>query len=484
VTAAAVVGVQEPRISHVPLGADYAFADTALEWLDEIVGFKLDEWQRLVLRTSLGERQSRWAVSEVGLIVPRQNGKGAILEARELVGLFLLGEPLLIHSAHQFKTAQEHFLRISAWIADVPELKSRVRAIRTGAGEQGVILRSGGRLRFLARKGGSGRGFSAPFVVLDEAMDLPEGTVADMVPTQSAQPRRQRWYTGSAVDQFEQENGVVFARVRERGVRGEDPRLAFFEWSLDFDNPDDVDRELMSDDAAIAAANPGYGIRIDREAVEDELNSLAGRTVAVERFGVGDWPPTSTDAVFVIDPAAWDALADDGEDAVIEEPVCLAFDVAPDRSRSAVAVAGRRPDGLPQVEIAEHRSGTGWVVAWLAERVERLQVERVLCAGRNAATLEPLCNQEGFEVEILTAPEEAKACGHLVDLVDAAAVRHLGSDELASSVRGATSRPLDDAWRWDRRSLTVDISPLVAATAALWGVSKYVPELAGEPVIF
>jgi hypothetical protein len=45
-------------------------------------------------------------------VVPRQNGKGTILEARELAGLFLLGERLLIHSAHEQDTSLEHFRRL------------------------------------------------------------------------------------------------------------------------------------------------------------------------------------------------------------------------------------------------------------------------------------------------------------------------------------------------------------------------------------
>jgi hypothetical protein len=40
--------------------------------------------------------------SDVGLVVPRQNGKGTILEARELAGLFLFGESIL-HTSHEFR---------------------------------------------------------------------------------------------------------------------------------------------------------------------------------------------------------------------------------------------------------------------------------------------------------------------------------------------------------------------------------------------
>ena len=75
-----------------------------------MAGLFLDDWQQFVLRHALGERaDGKWAAQTVGLTVGRQNGKGSILEARELAGLFLLGEQLIIHTAHLQKTATQHF---------------------------------------------------------------------------------------------------------------------------------------------------------------------------------------------------------------------------------------------------------------------------------------------------------------------------------------------------------------------------------------
>jgi hypothetical protein len=55
----------------------------------------------------------------------------------------------------------------------------------------------------------------------------------------------------------------------------------------------------------------------------------------------------------------------------------------------------------------------------------------------------------------------------MVDLVSERQVRHRGSVEFQQALRGAKPRPLGDAWAWSRKSSTVDISPLVAATLAL-----------------
>jgi hypothetical protein len=59
----------------------------------------LDEWQQIALEVMLGVAEDgSWSAQEFGLVAARQNGKSAILEARELAGLFLFGEPRIIHS--------------------------------------------------------------------------------------------------------------------------------------------------------------------------------------------------------------------------------------------------------------------------------------------------------------------------------------------------------------------------------------------------
>jgi hypothetical protein len=59
-----------------------------------------------------------------------------------------------------------------------------------------------------------------------------------------------------------------------------------------------------------------------------------------------------------------------------------------------------------------------------------------------------------------------------VDAVTDETVRHLGQPALASAIKGAAKRPLGDAFAWARKSSTVDISPLVGCTLALWGLER------------
>jgi hypothetical protein len=468
VTVAEVAGIQTPRIMLVPEYGSSA-GQEAIE-LAELAGLILDPWEALVLEHSLGEgADGRWAAAEVGLCVPRQNGKNAVLEARELAGLYLLKEPLLIHSAQHFKTAKEHFLRILALIEGTPELSRRVRKVIRTHGEEGIELHGGQRLLFFTRTKSAGRGFTAPFVAFDEAMFLAEATIGALVPTQSAMRNRQRWYTGSSVDQEIHPDGIVFARVRERGIAGEDRRLAYFEWSAEAENPVELDQETLTDPATWAEANPGLGIRISTEAIEDELRAMDARTFAVERLGVGDWPATSQEEQSVITAEQWAALENPA--GAIVSPSCFAFDVAPDR-KCSIAVAGRNQDGLPQIEIIEFRDGTGWVVDRLNELDETHEPSLIVCDSFGpVGNLLPPLEEAGVKVKGVTAQELGQACATFVDGVQQEAFRHLGSHELWSAVKGSAVRPLVDSWAWSRKNSKVNISPLVAATLAYWALT-------------
>jgi phage terminase large subunit-like protein len=472
-----IIGAQRPRICHVPEYSSSTGAE-AIE-LAEMAGLVLDDWQQFVLTSVLGERPGgQWSAKEVGLMVSRQNGKGALLEARELAGLFLLEESLIIHSAHRFDTAAAHFRRLTNRIEKTPELAARLAkpgGILRGHGNESITLSPSeetGRaprleIRTRAGSGSGGLGFSCDCLIFDEAMHISEMVHGVLIPTLSAMPTIQLWYTGSAVDQQIHEDGIVFARVRERGIKGS-PVLAYFEWSLDCEDPDEVGE---TSEVEWAKTNPGFGIRITEEYIRtmEAPPGLSNRNFAVQRLGVGDWPRTDGLEGVVIQPEVW-AKCTDRQSKQIGK-VCFAVDVQPDRSHSAIGVAGLRSDGLFHVEVVKHKSNTGWVVEEVARLVKDHDCTPVMLDGRGAAgnLIEPL-EDAGVKVEAINATEVARACGSLFDAVTQRTLRHIGQSELADAVRGATKRSLGDAWAWNRKNLSVDISPLVCITLALHGI--------------
>ena len=463
-----------PRLLRVP-DFDSTSGPEAIA-LARSAGLEPDPWQELVIVNALGERgDGQWAAGEVGVEVPRQNGKGGLLEIRELAGLFLFGEELLIHSAHEFATAEEALQRLIVLLESNTELWKRVRVIKQSHGQEGVYLKSGQRLRYRTRTKGGGRGWSADWVGLDEAMHIPEAMHGALMPVLSAMPNPQLWYTGSAVDQAVMEQGVVFARVRDRAKRDADPSLAYFGWGAPFDRPGEVPEEAAGDPAVWGQANPALGIRISAEWIVKEQVSMDPRTFAVERLGVGDWPSLSELEGDGISSEMWSGVRDRRSRVV--DPVRFAFDVRPDRQKAAICVAGLRADGLRHVEVVEHKAGTGWIVDRLADLLERHKVSGpvILDERSPAAALVPKLVERGLRFRMVTSSEYAQSCGQFFDEVEQRTVRHLGSPELTAAAVGAQKRPLGDAWAWSRRSSAVDICPLVASTLALWGVSPSSP---------
>lgn len=448
------VGAQVPRFLSRPSGLSHFSSGREAVELCGQVGMTLDPWQELALDVSLVESDEwdtpRWCAREVGLIVPRQNGKGTVLEARELAGLFLFGERLILHSAHEFKTAQEAFFRLKGWIDNVDWLRKRVARVRTSHGEEGIELLSGQRIRFVARSTGSGRGFTGDVIVLDEAYALTDVHMSALIPTLSARSAKdnpQIWYTSSAP----LDGSMVLHRIRRRGRRG-DPAMAFLEWSC----PDDAD---LDDVDNAYAANPGLGIRISEEFVmTTERAAMASRDWARERLGVAPEPP-ETGHESVWPPGAWDAAC--GASVAPDVGVVLGVDVHPDRVSAAIGAA----DVAGRVELVEHRAGVGWVVDRAVE-IARRQSARIALQGNSpAGALVADLERAGVEVIALPAAEVRDGCGQFYDAVAARTSFIRRNAALDAAAAAATKRTSGDGWVFDRRHGS-DITPIYAVVLA------------------
>jgi phage terminase large subunit-like protein len=476
-----IIGSQRPRILWVPPGSVSSTGSEAVD-LAYQAGIVLDDWQAFAIEESLGERpDGLWTALEVAGVVPRQNGKGGILEVRELAGLFLISkERLIIHTAHEFPTSAEAFERLLAIIEANRFLEAKVARVSRSHGEEGIRLKDGTRIFFKTRTKKAGRGFSGDLVLFDEAMILPAPFHGALFPIMSARPNPQMWYFGSAVDQQVHEHGIVLARLRERGIEGGDPRLMYFEFSIeDRPEPDDtepytpdkVTRDVATDPEVWAEANPAFGIRITQDYLEAEQRGMSAREFAVERLGVGDWPATTTEEGSVIDIEHWRGLVDKRSSML--DPVAIAFDTTPNRTATSIAAAGLRPDGLVHGEVIEHGKGTAWVVDRLVKLQERHSPLAIICdKGSPAASLVKQAEDLGVTVTVISTEEYVQACGQFFDRASERGFRHLGTSELDTAVKGVATRPLGEAWVWSRRNSKVDISPLVAVTLAAWRAAQ------------
>lgn len=467
----------EPAFLWVPEHVSTAggeAADLAAE-----LGISLEPEQRLVLDAVLAEKQGgRWAAFEAAIVAPRQNLKTLLCELVCIADLWLgFGSELIVWTAHETDTAEESRLHIKEHIETHPFLSRRVRKIVEANGEEGFELVDGKRLRFKARTKAGGRGLAGDRVILDEAFALQPAHMGSLMPTMSAKSQ-----TGNPQIVYASSAGhlksAVLRSIRDRGRRGGDQNLVYAEWCAPrracalgerCNHLFGVDGCVLDDVELVNAANLQLGRRIAVSFVMDtERRAMPPEEFARERLGWWDEPEELVDG---LDLATWESCKDESSQLATVE----AWAVAParDLSWSAIAVAGRRADGLAHVEVVEYRKGTHWVADRLVElRAEHGDAAVFLEAKGPRSSLSDDFDEVEVGVSFVSSDEMASACGLLFDDLLRSTVRHIGQAELDVSVRGAQRRQVGDAWVWSRAASMVEISPLVAATLALWGARQ------------
>ena len=487
---AALRGRQRPRIECYPLYITSAGED-AVD-LAAVAGLNLLDWQQYVLASSLGEGPGgKWLAFEVGLVAPRQNGKNAIVEARELAGSLLFGEQRIMHTALRFDAALDAFEKLTRRLRGCPDLMEyvlgyegdpeaeHIPGFRTSHGFESIAWVNGSTISYKTRAPEMGRSFSTDgLLVLDEAFAVTSTQIGSLLPTLAAQTitgNPQVWYTSSAGKR----SSAVLESLRERGTTRPDgdDRLAYFEWSCDPD-ADDFDE---ADPVCWARANPSLGELITVDYIRSEYRAMRADPEQFRRERLGIWAPPDEDPP-VLDLEAWASCAD--SDAK-HGPGRLFFgvDVPPSRESAVIVAATELADGRAHIVIVDQGTGVTWVGQRLRELLDAHPGSRVVVdAGGAASALQTELRRYRVSPTLVTMREYAQACGIFFDTVEARRVVHIDQAQLNDAVAGARIRPLGESlWAWKRKNALADISPLVAASLALLGLRRAPSSAAHKP---
>ncbi len=446
------------------------------------------------------------------LFTPTHN---TILEVRELAGLFILGEKLIIHTAHEVKTNNEHFVRILEALEKNPSLSRRLKGKpHMGHDEKGITLRpkpvlilgSGSkwvrrtfspRLRFLARSRSAARGFTCNCLVYDEAMILDAEAVAASMPTMAAVFNSQMWFTGSAG----LEDSIQFGIIREKIVK-DTKRLFGGEWSINphketcfrdrVNGRESNDYVICSehddrdDPVSWAKGNPGFGYRLTAEFTQHALETMVPAKFDRELLGVGQWPTAA---------ASWKVIPEDLWKAttipVLSKPgklISFAVDVAPDGSSASIGAAWYLPDGKMIIDIPKDcsQAGTSWVLARLRELDLKYSAFAIVVPrdgpaaglGDDIENMWPANPKWGTKVIRATVADQAAAFAWFKQqckdrsrpLVHLSLERRPG---MWNALGTAEVRVVGDGGEtFSRRDSESDITPITAPTLAGWGTNK------------
>lgn len=458
-TAEMLMGSQEPSVRIAPKYDQSDGLDAAK--ILKLGGFNLDPWQGDILDDWLAIAPSgKWACRTCGGSVPRQNGKTGLLEGRVETGMILYNEQV-VYTAHLQKTATETFEEMASFF-DSPKIRNYVKDIKTALGREQIILKSGARVKFLARTRNGGRGQHGDLLIFDEAQELDANAQASFLPAISASLNPQVIYTGTPPDG--ESDGTVFRGIRDKTIAGETKTVAWFEFSVD-------EIGNVHDPKRWAATNPALGRRILITTIESEVEQMDEDTFARERLGW--WSPVvKTKIDYAIPEDVWDECR--SKDTAPDGKTAYGVKFSPDGSEVALCVAVIPDDGPSRIELIERRPtglGTQWLADWLNERYTKASC--VVIDGRNGVDVltEKVAETWKAKDSVVrpNAREVIAAVSTLIDSLNEKTITWFAAqDNLRESAITSAKRPIGGGWGFGGENS----APIEACALALWGAKN------------
>lgn len=417
-------------------------SNDVLDTLDLLgeAGFECIDWQALILECWMGVLPNgRWAAPSCGNEAPRQQGKTRVMVGRASSEM-LFYDGTVIYTAQLQKTSTETFEE-AASLFDTRALRKFLapNGIRTALGREEIRLKSGARMKFLARTRNGGNGQHGSLLIFDEAQYLDKQAQGSFLAAISAcRTRRgpQTIYNGNAPE--DGDNSIVFERIRADALAGRTKRTAWTEWSIgsSLELPDVSDRALWK------RTNPSLGVLISMDTVEAEFEAEDPEQFAHQRLG---WFATREDLSHLISQESWDACKA-GEPPEGWQKLAYGVRFTPDGRSVALAMAATTTTGC-HVEFIRTEptvAGIGWLVDWIVAR--RGKAAAVAVDGRaDAADLGQRLVAAGMPkgaVMVARTSDAITADAMLVNAVNDGTLTHLDDPALAESALGATRRPI------------------------------------------
>ena len=503
-----LLGSTEPRIYTPPLREltpETTLGFAAISYAREYLNVTLYPWQEWWLIHALEivnvEPSSafpdgwRFRFRTVLTFVARQNGKTALSIVLVSFFLFMLRVKCVVGTSLSLDKAIETWDGVLDGIKANDDLLEEYMREDKGGGKRKLTL-SGGRIYKVAAMGRrAGRGDPVDLGVLDELREHRDWlSWAAMSAATNAKPNGLLVAFSNAGDvesivlrylrnQALKDIGIEVDESDNYGVDADDipddGTVAIFEWSA-------PDGAAKTDESALALSNPalGYG-RLTMRALMSSAKTTPDtefRTECMCQIIEAKLEPPFPDG-------AWEGGVDDRSQFAKDAEVVLGIDVSRDRSRTAIAAAGLRPDRLWHVEVLAYDTGTAWAIKWLEKYVNKYGACKIALQSRGApvsSMLDALRDVDGLEVVEWQGSDISAWTGRFFDSVcasapgsdsDAVRVMHRKQPALDDAAMVAAIKNLgDSAAAFDRTNSPKDISTLIACAAAFGAATSSVKQ--------
>jgi hypothetical protein len=460
-----------PPLYATPRRTDRPTLGPAIAAAAGYLGKPLSPWQRYVANVigELDPATGRLIYREWGLTVPRQSGKTTLILAKSIqraMGTQHYGpRQRIVYTAQTRKDARRK------WEEDFVEdlqaskkMRGRYTVVKSN-GREHIKFENGSRFGIDATTEKSGHGPTLDEGFIDEAFAQTDNRSEQAFkPAMITRPQPQFGVVSTAG--WLGESPYLWDKVeqgRKFAEGGRTDHVAYFEWAAPLDC-DPGDRRIWRACMPALECNGGI-IREDAIAADFltmELNEF-------RRAYLNHWVVKDAPAEPVISPVLWMSKADPRPGRL--SPVAFGITVNPARDRTTIGIAGRRADSRVQVEVAADGPGIDWAISWVIQRVGMWDPVEVVLDGTALGLAAPLA-EAGIEAKATTTIDRAQAAVDLYDAVHEDRLRHTGDRALATSVDGATKRPISDRWVWDGPG----VGPIQAVSLAHHGLLGYLPK--------
>lgn len=458
------------------------------------MGSKLLPWQEHMVRESLKVRDGQFYYKNIGLSVPRQNGKTEIIVMRAMIGLIFLSDEMM-YTSYRYESADAIYNRMIDVIEASPraikayfpqEFSRKTKDKKIEAFDPTTNKRLG-YLRFMTRKGGGGRGLTEKIIFIDEAQDLTAAENDAITGSTATFKNGQVWYVGTPETASAATKGMsasgqsetFFGSIRSSIMKRETAKSYWAEWSV-------AKVTSKNDVSAWYQANPslGYSFGEGRGITEDYLGSrvMDEMSFAIEHLGY--WSSQSRSAA--IDRGRWEDLKLDYSGAALfkggKVTLALKSDVA---DRTLELVTATRKKGSQEVyveEVSYLDMDTNWepqVWPILDKYLRSGMCRSIIIDGDGAKNrLIPLLIQKGRwrqnghrfrqgKVSIAQVTDLVSGCAQLVAGVTSKSIAHGDQPRLTSAVIDAERRPMRNKQGFGFQSITGKTNPALVEAVAL-----------------
>ncbi len=409
--------------------------------------------QKQILEVMLEVRPDGTPVYREGIVImPRQCAKTTTTLILELHRALLWGGPQVIgYTAQTGWDARRKLIDDQVPLIENSPLAASVKRVYRGAGMESIKFLNGSRIDVMPSTPTAGHGRTIDLAILDEAMsDEDDRREQAILPAMATRREGQLFVISTAGTQ----SSLYLRRKVDQGraivETGVEAGIAYFEWSADGAEDEDID-----DPDLWRRTIPALGYTIDESVIRHARATM--KEAEFRRAYLCQWTHLEESVIpeklihRVIDPQT-----------VPSGKLSFGIDVSMDRAHASISVS----DETGRVELVEHREGVSWVVDRALQLYRQHRGALVVDGYSPANSLVDRLEAGGIPVTRYSLRDMVGACGLFYDAILDDAIRIRPHPMLELALKSAKKKTIASGWLWSRTIEEADLTPLFSATLA------------------